>query len=124
MKVAYLESLCWAGSGKGGEFNWFRNVESGHRVDGRIAKYFVDVGCENNPILKHDVVGYLADAGFEAIVCAMFVVSFSAVAGSGDSDRIDEHGVCYCEPFLTAASKNVTVLDRGPVDDTDIYHVH
>lgn len=70
------------------------------------------------------MVGYLADASFEAVVCGVFVVSLSAVAGSGDRDRINKHGICYCESFLTAASNDVTVLDRGPVDDTDIYHVH
>lgn len=70
------------------------------------------------------MVGYLADAGFEAVVCSTFVISFSAVAGSGDGDRVNEHGVCYCESFLTATSDDVAVLDRGPVDDTNVHHIH
>lgn len=69
-------------------------------------------------------MGHLANAGFEAVVCHMFVGSLSAVAGPRDSDRVDEHGVCYCESFLTAASDDVAVLDRGPVDDTNVCHVH
>lgn len=53
---------------EGSEFNWFHAVQSRHGEDGRIAKYLIKVGCENDPVLKHDVVGYLADAGFEAVV--------------------------------------------------------
>lgn len=119
-----MEFLCWAGGGEGGEFDWLWDVESGHGVHGRIAEYFVEVGCENDPVLKHDVVGYLADASFEAVVCGVFAVSLAVVAGSRDRDRVDEHGIGYCESLLTAASNDVTVLNRGPVDDTNIYHVH
>lgn len=118
-----MDCLCWAGGGEGSEFNGFRDIEGGHGEDGRIAKHFVEVGCENDPVLEHNVMGYLADAGFEAVVCGMFAM-FSAVAGSWDSDRVDEHGVCYCESFLTAASDDITVLYRGPVDDTNVDHIH
>ena len=124
MEVADPECLRWAGGGESSEFNWFRDVEGPHGEDGRIAKYSVEVGCENDPIFKHDMMSYLADAGLEAVVCSTPVVSFSAVAGSGDSDRVDEHCVCHCECFLTAASDDVAVLDRGPVNDTNVYHVH
>ena len=119
-----MQCLRGACVGEGGEFNWFRGVEGRHGEDGRIAKNFVEVCCENNPIFDHDVVGYLADAGFEAVCYISFVVSLSAVAGSGDSDRVDEHGVCYSESFLTAASDDIAVLDRSPVDDTNIDNVH
>ena len=100
------------------------DVERRHGKDARIAKYLVKVCCKDNPALKHDVVGYLADAGFEAVVWSMLVVSFSMVAGSGNGNGVDEHGVSYCESFLTAASDDVAVLDRGPVDDANVDDVH
>ena len=106
------------------EFNWFRDVDGRHREDGRIAIYLVEVRCENNPIFKHDVVGYLPDAGFEAVVWSTSIVSSSAKTCSRNCDRIDEHSICYCKSFLTAASDHVAVLDKSPVDDTNVCHIH
>ena len=124
LEVSDTECFRRAGSEESSEFNWFRDVDGRHREDGRIAIYFVEVRCENNPVFKHDVVHYLPDAGFETVVWSTSVVPFSAEVGSRNGDRIDQHSICYCKSFLTAASDHVAVLDRGPVDDTNVRHVH
>ena len=124
LQVTDLECFRRADSKESSEFNWFRDVDGRHREDGRIAIYFVEVRCENDPAFKHDVVNYLPDAGFKTVVWSTSAIPFSAEVGSRNCDRIDEHSICYRKSFLTAASNYVAVLDRGPVDDTNVCHVH